>query len=200
MKRLVFASALLCVGSLAWAEIQTAEEHPYTFSSDVVSFHSAPLYLYGHHGQRQPLANPTHAGAGQGLALAIPSGVRELAGLRPYPQALPASGAAMGAGCEVPRIFFALNSARVDEPALLQVVRALRSCGSPAVEVRGFTCDLGSQAYNDRLALQRSRAVAQGLEAQGFRVLHVAGQGKSQYLSTAPHKRAQNRRVEVQSR
>ncbi len=75
-------------------------------------------------------------------------------------------------------IHFAFDSSEVrNRKGLSLLARALKY--DPAligVRVKGFTCDLGSKAYNDRLALRRAEAVAKILGEEGFRVVEIAGE------------------------
>lgn len=96
----------------------------------------------------------------------------------------------------VKTIHFAFNSSEVrDRKALALLARSLKS--DPAligVRVKGFTCDLGSKSYNDRLALRRAEAVANVLGEEGFRVVEIGGEGKCCY---APGERRNSRRAEI---
>jgi outer membrane protein OmpA-like peptidoglycan-associated protein len=56
----------------------------------------------------------------------------------------------------------------------------------------GYTCDIGEKSYNDRLALNRARAVQNYL---GDIVKEVDGKGKCCYVD--PKERWRNRRVEI---
>ncbi len=99
--------------------------------------------------------------------------------------------------CLLDRVFFPFSSAFIpvtEEADLLRAVEELPQ--GTKLQVRGFTCDLGSQAFNDHLALERANRVASNLRDQGFAV-EVAAQGKCTYLTRNPKKRALNRRVEI---
>ena len=63
--------------------------------------------------------------------------------------------------------------------------------------VTGYTCDLGSKAHNDVLAMKRAEAVEGYLRKAGLRAIWVAGRGKCCYATKDPGKRYLNRRVEV---
>jgi len=93
-------------------------------------------------------------------------------------------------------IHFAFDSFEVrDRHSLGLLARTLKS--DPAligVRVKGFTCDLGSKSYNDRLALRRAEAVAEILGEEGFRVVEIAGEGKCCYV---PGARRHSRRAEI---
>ena len=62
------------------------------------------------------------------------------------------------------------------------------------VRITGYTCDLGSRAYNNRLSLQRAKSVASYLEDKGFTILEVIGEGGNKPISEL---RRLNRRVEI---
>lgn len=93
-------------------------------------------------------------------------------------------------------IHFAFDSSEVqDLQALALLARTLKSDPSfIGVRVNGFTCDLGSKAYNDRLALRRAEAVAEILGDEGFKVVEIAGEGKCWYV---PGERRHSRRAEI---
>ena len=61
----------------------------------------------------------------------------------------------------------------------------------------GYTCDLGSKAHNDVLAIKRAEAVAAYLRKAGLHAIWVAGTGKCCYATKDPGKRYLNRRAEV---
>jgi outer membrane protein OmpA-like peptidoglycan-associated protein len=63
--------------------------------------------------------------------------------------------------------------------------------------VTGYTCDLGSKAHNDVLAIERAEAVETYLRKAGLHVMWVTGTGKCCYATKDPGKRYLNRRVEV---
>lgn len=63
------------------------------------------------------------------------------------------------------------------------------------IQIRGYTCDIGSQLHNDRLALMRAKSVAAYLERNGFYIAEVKGEGMSHPLSRI---RSLNRRVEIE--
>jgi outer membrane protein OmpA-like peptidoglycan-associated protein len=70
-----------------------------------------------------------------------------------------------------------------------------------SVLVIGRTDDLGSQAFNDRLAKQRAEAVAETLKRIGIQGdIEIRSQGKCCYTTTnrSEESRAKNRRVDLQ--
>ncbi len=62
------------------------------------------------------------------------------------------------------------------------------------LDVTGYTCTIGSEAYNEQLALSRAKEVAAFLTKEGLTVGGVTGRGKCCPVST--DKRL-NRRVEI---
>ena len=93
-------------------------------------------------------------------------------------------------------VHFSFASAKVEErQELMQAARALK--GDPhvsGVRVKGFTCDLGPKAYNDRLAMRRAVTVAAILGKAGVRIDEVSGEGKCCYL---PGGKSISRRAEI---
>ena len=70
-----------------------------------------------------------------------------------------------------------------------------------SILVIGRTDDLGTQAFNDRLAKQRAEAVAETLKRRGVQGdIEIRSQGKCCYTTTnrSEESRAKNRRVDLQ--
>ena len=70
-----------------------------------------------------------------------------------------------------------------------------------SILVIGRTDDLGTQAFNDRLAKQRAEAVAETLKRRGVQGdIEIRSQGKCCYTTTnrSEESRANNRRVDLQ--
>ncbi len=63
--------------------------------------------------------------------------------------------------------------------------------------VTGYTCDLGSKARNDVLAIERAEAVESYLRKAGLHAMWVTGTGKCCYATRDLGKRYLNRRAEV---
>ncbi len=82
-----------------------------------------------------------------------------------------------------------------------EIVRTIRERASTDVSVVGHTDTVGGKAYNDGLSLERARAVAARLAAEGVKrsILEISSHGKSNPLiptgDQVPEPR--NRRVEV---
>ena len=85
-------------------------------------------------------------------------------------------------------------------PLLNEVVKTLKENPNIRVRIEGFTDDIGSKAYNDRLALRRAQAVRDYLVKAGIPAdrIEVAGFGKERYIAdnTTPIGRLTNRRAE----
>jgi len=98
---------------------------------------------------------------------------------------------------------FDLNSALVKGGERKKIKGAVPSLQAKApLRVSGYTCELGSQAHNDRLALQRAQAVKSVLLQSGLRrgdIASVEGKGKCCFVDTAPARHFVNRRVEITS-
>jgi outer membrane protein OmpA-like peptidoglycan-associated protein len=100
-------------------------------------------------------------------------------------------------------VYFDLDSARVKGGERKKIEGAVPSLRMKApLKVTGFTCDLGSQAHNDRLALQRAQSVKSALIRSGLRrgdIAVVEGKGKCCFADTSPARHFANRRVEIES-
>ncbi len=98
---------------------------------------------------------------------------------------------------------FDLNSAQVKGGELQKIRGAAPSLRKKApLRISGFTCDLGSQAHNDRLALRRAQTVTSLLVRSGLRredIAVVEGKGKCCFADTDPARHFANRRVEITS-
>ena len=79
---------------------------------------------------------------------------------------------------------------------LKELVRSLSPAKFEKVELTGYTCDIGTKTYNDRLAFNRALSVKEALERLGITdgSIEVSGKGKCCYISNV---RSRNRRVEV---
>lgn len=98
---------------------------------------------------------------------------------------------------------FDLNSAQIKGGEIQKIQGAVPSLRTKApLKISGFTCDLGSKAHNDRLALQRAQTVRSILLRSGLRkddIASVEGKGKCCFADTAPARHFVNRRVEITS-
>jgi len=91
------------------------------------------------------------------------------------------------------RVYFDLDSAVLKNPERNKIDRAVPH-GGRVDAVTGYTCDLGSQEHNDRLALKRAESVSSYLKGKEVIPLQVEGKGKCCYVS---EERELNRRVEI---
>ncbi len=108
-------------------------------------------------------------------------------------------------------VLFAFNSATLRpeaSAALAQTLASIRQAiPAPMIRVEGNTDSIGSDSYNQRLSLQRARAVANWLETQGIPpgAITTVGNGKSKPVAPNtlpdgrdnPQGRALNRRVDL---
>lgn len=90
------------------------------------------------------------------------------------------------------------NLDKLDKYKLTRVAKEIKSLEPlPKVSAMGYTCDLGPEKYNDKLATRRAKAVASFLARLGINVSTVTGKGKCCYETLDPKKRGQNRRAAV---
>ena len=101
---------------------------------------------------------------------------------------------------------FDFNSADL-KPAMKDALdqladRIKQSAGTEVVTVIGHTDSSGSEDYNQQLSERRAQATANYLSSQGITDIRVIGRGESQPIAdnSTPEGRAQNRRVEVQTK
>jgi len=90
-------------------------------------------------------------------------------------------------------VYFDLDSAVLKDPEKNKIDRAVPH-GGRVDAVTGYTCDLGSQEHNDRLAMKRAESVSSYLKGKEVIPLQVEGKGKCCYVS---EERELNRRVEI---
>jgi len=96
-------------------------------------------------------------------------------------------------------VLFDLASSQLPQEEKEKIIMSLQHkiSKSMALTVTGFTCDLGSQAANDRLAQQRADVVGKLLKENGYHVSTVTGKGRQGYITDNPQMRHLNRRVEI---
>lgn len=97
--------------------------------------------------------------------------------------------------CLLGAIHFPFDSAEITEKERSRLDDLIRSIpGSGAVNLIGYTCDLGTFSHNMGLSLRRARGVASYLKGKGISVGKVEGLGKCCPVSDDRHL---NRRVEI---
>lgn len=218
---IAFLSLVVSVPTMGICAV--TREEPHQYDGGVIGYEQRPTYLVGEFPSRTALMPPlkfrlnsplqirTTAPAGRtptapplsGTISTIPELIASrMSASHSFPaiktkSTCPTIPATRDA-CDIPPLHFGLNSAFVAPNSLSRLVSLLRRCQAERVSVHGFTCDLGSQEYNDRLARHRASATAKALESEGFEPVQIEGKGKQGYLTTDPAKRHLNRRVEIQ--
>ncbi len=103
----------------------------------------------------------------------------------------------------IARIHFDFNRYSIKKeyiPLLNQVVKTLKENPNVRVRIEGYTDDIGSKAYNDRLALKRAQAVKDYLVKHGIEEsrIETVGFGKEKYIADnkTPIGRFTNRRAD----
>jgi outer membrane protein OmpA-like peptidoglycan-associated protein len=94
-------------------------------------------------------------------------------------------------------VFFQKNSSTLDDQEmkkLNQFIKTLKEDSTGPLNVTGYTCQLGTATYNQKLAVLRARTVADALKQQNVIVATVDGQTGCFISHTDP---AKNRRVEI---
>lgn len=98
-------------------------------------------------------------------------------------------------------VLFDLDSSALSDAERARLSSFVKSLGTETrggnLFVTGYTCDLGSKAHNDVLAIKRAEVVEAYLRKAGLHVMWVTGTGKCCYATKDPGKRYLNRRVEV---
>ncbi len=101
------------------------------------------------------------------------------------------------------RIHFEFDSAKIKKeylPYLNVISRYLKTHKKLKVKIVGYTDNIGSKSYNDKLALKRAKAVRDYLIKMGVSPgrIEIVGKGKTDYLfdNKTPLNRFTNRRAE----
>ena len=98
-------------------------------------------------------------------------------------------------------VLFGLDSSALSDAEKDRLSSFVKSLGAETkggnLFVTGYTCDLGSKARNDVLAIERAEAVESYLRKAGLHAMWVTGTGKCCYATKDPGKRYLNRRAEV---
>ena len=101
------------------------------------------------------------------------------------------------------RIHFDFNKASIKKeyiPLLKEVAKVLKENPNINLRIEGYTDDIGTKAYNQKLALKRAMAVKDFLVKEGINPerIQVVGFGKERYIAenTTPIGRLTNRRAE----
>ncbi|MCC6064264.1 MAG: OmpA family protein [Thermocrinis sp.] len=101
------------------------------------------------------------------------------------------------------RIHFDFNKADIKKeyiPLLKEVAKILKENPNINLRIEGYTDDIGTKAYNQKLALRRAMAVKNFLVKEGIKPerIQVVGFGKERYIAenTTPIGRLTNRRAE----
>lgn len=86
------------------------------------------------------------------------------------------------------RVHFDFNKHNIRKeylPLLNEIVKTLKENPEIRIRIEGFTDDIGSKAYNDKLALRRAKAVKDYLVKAGISEdrIEVAGFGKERYIA-----------------
>ncbi len=96
--------------------------------------------------------------------------------------------------CNDTTVYFEFDSSVVSPEEKKKLIEEIPGLKRSDITLAGYTCDIGGQQYNDKLALARGRSVEAILEEHGVIPVKVYGKGKCCYVSESKPK---NRRVEV---
>jgi outer membrane protein OmpA-like peptidoglycan-associated protein len=99
--------------------------------------------------------------------------------------------------CKKNIVFFPLNVSRISNSEKDQINQFINCIKGKEVKVTGYTCKIGGKFYNDKLATERARNVAEHLRQEGVSVKEIIGRGQQEYISGVDHV---NRRVEIEQR
>ena len=194
--KLILTAIILFTASVGRADIRP---HEYHYSSDVSK--GMPRETFVFCDNCQPREIPLKCAVPSAMKPALPFkpftvAIRTTEDHKPDPAHEATDASISTAHSLLGTIHFALNDSRIKDPSELQkVILEVKKQSSPVI-LTGYTCDLGSQEVNDRLALKRAEAVRKELIPKGIQVEEVIGKGKCCYASES---REENRRVEITS-
>jgi outer membrane protein OmpA-like peptidoglycan-associated protein len=101
-------------------------------------------------------------------------------------------------------LYFVNDSDRLtpeSQPAFEKVFVDVQQRKAPEIVVTGHTDTIGDPSYNDKLSLERAKAVSKLFVARGFpaQSISVAGRGQRELLVQTPANKSEprNRRVEI---
>jgi outer membrane protein OmpA-like peptidoglycan-associated protein len=99
----------------------------------------------------------------------------------------------------VETILFDFNSSRIrrDESKHLDEMASRLKQDGKQVSLLGYTCDIGTERYNQRLSESRANSVASFLRSKGVEIGRVEGKGACCAVSD---EKPRNRRVEINTR
>ena len=92
-------------------------------------------------------------------------------------------------------VLFAFDSAQLSRPERERITELVKGLPTTSTfDLTGYTCTIGTDDYNERLALNRARQVAAFLTTGGLTVGGIVGKGKCCPVS---NDKRLNRRVEI---
>lgn len=97
--------------------------------------------------------------------------------------------------CLLGVVHFGFDSADLSRTESARLRDLAKKAGDERVDVTGYTCSIGSNAYNQSLSAKRAKRVASLLEGMGVKLGVVKGKGECCPSST--DNKAENRRVEL---
>lgn len=100
--------------------------------------------------------------------------------------------------CLFTPIYFGFDSHEIppeEESKLLHMSKVLSKDDRVTVRIEGYTCDIGTEEYNQTLSTKRAEAVAAFLKKSGVNVSEIKGKGECCRVSEKD--KALNRRAEV---
>jgi len=166
---------------------QSTFQESYTYQSDNASFKDSPAYLLCSAVQARDISvcpEPTAKTPAPPKPMAV---VKKAV---PIKIEIPEKKVEIKAEKEI--VFFNFDSYRIRPKEKMKLNKIKSDKGGGDYRITGYTCDIGTKKYNDRLALKRARAVRGYLGVKA----EVAGKGKCCYLDRKV--RSKNRRVEIE--
>ena len=102
---------------------------------------------------------------------------------------------------------FPINVTQLNKKQKLELdekIKILKKHSNWEIDLVGYTCDIGSQEINNRIAKQRAEAVEQYFVANGIQAsrINISGQGKQDYVTSNINEDARllNRRVAIRAK
>jgi outer membrane protein OmpA-like peptidoglycan-associated protein len=96
-------------------------------------------------------------------------------------------------------VYFDLDSSVIKAGEAEKLLRFIKHVPKTSeIRITGYTCPLGTDAYNQKLAMERAQAVARVFKNHGLQVRSITGRSGCCFIS--PTDPSKNRRAEVQVR
>ena len=102
---------------------------------------------------------------------------------------------------EMLMIYFQKGSSSLSPEAAQEIIAKIKKNGAlpnTPLMITGYTCELGTDSFNQALSQKRAQTVAEILLSHGYSTTKVQGQGAQNPITRIPQEFYKNRRVEIE--